>query len=168
SLQFLYPLGAGIVLLALALGVLFYFLAGNRGRSYTLLPVSTSVNDYEITLAKLDNPAELTGVISKHDLNNADFLVLTVKSRGNCVPDAFATSSNNMISLRDKNGVSTLIKPVQGLQQTTRIMSKMNVCGRDNAIVFVRTIVAVDRNGHYSGLTISGLQDAAPLVITWD
>jgi len=167
-LRFRYLLGAGIVLLALAAGVLFYFFAGNRERSDTLLPVSTRINDYEITLSSLDEPAELSGVVSKHDLSNADFLVLTVNSQINCVPDAFATSPHNMISLRDKKGGAALIKPVEGLQKTTRTISKMNVCGRDNAIVFVRTIVAVDRNIHYSGLAISGLQDAGPVVITWD
>lgn len=166
--QFRYPLGAGMVLFILAAGVLFYFLAGNRERSYTLLPMSTRINDYEITLSKLDAPAELTGVISKHDLDSADFLLLTVSSQRNCVPDAFATSPHDMISLRDRKGVASLIKPVEGLQKTTRTISKMNVCGRDNAIVFVRTIVAVDRNKHYSGLAMSGFQDTGPLVITWD
>ncbi len=165
-----YLLGSAIVLSAFAAGILFYFLflAGKQSRPVFSLPVSTHADDYEITLSKLDDLTELTGVIGAHDLANTDFVALTVKSQKNCVPDAFATSPYNMISLLDKKGGATLIKPVQGLQKTTRSISKMNICSRDNAIVFVRTIVAVDRQKHYSGLAISGLQNTGPITITWD
>lgn len=162
-----YFLWGGIMMVAVAVGVIYFFLAEDRGRTVMKLPVTTRVNDYDIKFSNLEDLAELTGVISKHDLGKADFFVLTINSQSNCVPDAFATAPYNMISLRDKKGGGTLIKPVEGLQKTMKTISKMNVCGKDNAVVFVRMIIAVDRQNHYSGLAISGLQDTGPLTIAW-
>jgi hypothetical protein len=167
-LRLWYLLGGGMVLFAFVAGVLFYFLAGNRGRSVAPMPVNTRINDYEITFTGLDDLTELSGVIDKRDMGNTDFYILTVRNQIHCVPDAFATFPHNMISLLDKKGGATLSKPVTGLQKTTRTIAKMNVCDRDNAIVFVRTIVAVDRQKRYYGLAISGLQNTGPLSITWD
>jgi len=163
-----YLLGAGVVLIVFVAGALYYFLSGNRSQHITSLPISTRVDDYEITLSKLKDVTELTGVVSKHDLDNTDFVVLTVKTTSNCVPDAFATSPYNMISLLDRKGRATLIKPVEGVQKATRTISKMNVCGRDNAVVFVRAIISVDRKNYYAGLALSGLQNTGPLTIRWD
>jgi tetratricopeptide (TPR) repeat protein len=159
---------AGVVLIFFVAGALYYFLAGNRGHPVTSLPVSTRFNDYEITLSKLNDVTELTGVVSKHDLDNTDFIVLTVKTENNCLPDAFATSPYNMISLLDRKGRTARIKPVEGVQKATRTISKMNVCGRDNAVVFVKTIISVDRQNPYAGLALSGLQNTGPLTIRWD
>ncbi len=159
----------GALLLILFLGsVLFFFQGRDRENFVPLLPLSTSTNDYEITLSKLNDLAELKASISKNDLDNADFLELTVKSRQNCLPDAFATLPVNMISLLDRKGGATLVMPMKGLQQTTRTISRMNTCGRDNAVVFVRTIIALDRHTRYSGLAINGLQTEGPLTISWD
>ncbi|MBI5632094.1 MAG: hypothetical protein HZA15_01220 [Nitrospirae bacterium] len=165
-----YIFGGGVVLLlgAIVAAVLFNFLPGTPGKSVALLPVSTRVNDYEITVSRLDNPAELTGVISEPDLSRTDFYVLAVNSRENCVPDAFAAFPYNMISLLDMKGGATPVKPLEGLQKTTKTITKMNVCGRDHAVVFVRMIVAVDRQKHYSGLALNGLQNTGPLRITWE
>ena len=163
-----YLLGAGVVLIVLVAGALYYFLSGNRSQHITSLPISTRVDDYEITLSKLKDVTELTGMVSKHDLDNTDFVVLTVKTTSNCVPDAFATSPYNMISLLDRKGRASLIKPVEGVQKATRTISKMNVCGRDNAVVFVRAIISVDRKNYYAGLALSGLQNTGPLTIRWD
>ncbi len=163
-----YLLGGVIVcILVLAAGALFYF-RGNQAQSGTFHPVSARLNDYDITISKLEDRTELTGAVSQLDLDSNDFLVLTVNNPRNCIPDAFATAPFNMISLRNRKGGSTLIKPLQGLQRTTKAISKMNACGRDNAIVFVRTVLAVDRQGRYSGLDINGLQNAGPLTITWN
>ncbi len=163
-----YLLGGVIVcIIVLAAGALFYF-RGNQAQSGTFHPVSVRLNDYDITISNLDDRTELTGVVSQIDLDSTDFLILTVNNPRNCIPEAFATAPYNMISLRGRKGEAIPIKPVQGLQKTTRAISKMNVCGRDNATVHVRTILALKKQGHYSGLEISGLQSTGPLRITWD
>lgn len=155
-----------ILSLLLAAGVVYYF-AGNR-LLLASLPVSARVNNYEITVSRLADRAELAGIFTEQEQAGKDFLVLTVTSPGNCIPDAFATAPYNMISLRDKKGGATHIKPAEGLRKTSRSITKMNVCGRDNAIVFVRVIVPVDPTNRYVGLSLEGLQDAGPLTITWD
>jgi len=166
-LQRRYLLGGAIVLFLLG-GVIFFFHGGNRGRSVPLLPLSTRVNDFDVTLSRLDDLSELAGIIAKQDLDKSDFFVLTLNSRQDCIPDAFATYPHNMISLLARKGGTMRMNLVEGLQKTTRTISKMNICGRDNAVVFIKTIVAVDRQGDYSGLTISGLQTTGQLTIRWD
>jgi len=163
-----YLLAGAIPLLFIIGGALYFFPGEDQSRSVPSLPLSTRVNDYEITVSSLDDLSELSAVIGKYDQDNADFLELTVNSRHHCVPDAFATLPHNMISLLDRKGGAKLVKPMEGLQKTTRTISKMNTCGRDSAVVFIRTIVALDRQNHYSGLSISGLQNTGPLTITWD
>lgn len=162
-----YLFGGGIVMSVVVLGVLL-FLLGNRGQSLISLPVSSRINDYEISLSRLDDPAALTGVISTQDAAKADFFVLTVTNQNNCVPESFAAFPHSLISLLDNKGGLTRMRAVEGLQKTTRAISKMNVCGRTNAIVFVRTIIAVDRQNRYSGLAMSGLQNTGPIMIRWD
>ncbi|MBI5074072.1 MAG: hypothetical protein HZB62_02710 [Nitrospirae bacterium] len=159
--------GIILVLLVFASGVLYYSF-GTRAKPVASLPVSSRLNGYEITVSRLADQTEVTGLITAQDLRDNDFLVLAVSSLSNCIPDAFATAPYNMISLRDRKGGATRIKPVDGLLKTSRSISKMNVCGRDNAIVFVRMIVPVDRHILYSGLALDGLQNTGPLTITWD
>lgn len=162
-----YFLWGGIVIVAFVAAVVYYFRADNRDRSVSSLPVTARVNDYDIALSKLDDLAELAGDINKHDLETSDFFVLTVNSQRSCLPDAFATSPYNMISLLDRKGGSRLTKPVEGLHKSMKTIFKMNVCGKDNACIFLRMIIAVDRQNRYSGLAISGLQNTGPVTISW-
>ncbi len=163
-----YLLGGAIALCAILAGFLFYFSGGNRGSSIAQLPLNARINDYELNVSRLDDPAELTGIINNRDLGNTDFFLFTVNSRLHCVPEAFATLPHKMILLLDMKGEPVQGKPIEGLQKTTKTVSKMNVCGRESAIVFLRTIIAADRKKEYSGLIINGLQNSGPITLTWN
>jgi hypothetical protein len=150
--------------------VLFFFMVpGTHETSPTVgLPFSSVVDNIEIHVSMIEDISEISGVVPTSMMKDLSFAAVSFRSLDSCLPDAFASSPPDMISLLDQNNNVTEIRAVEGLQKLLRVIYKASVCGKENGIVFVRLVIPMQNDTSYSGLAVRIPDKNTPILLKWN
>jgi len=150
--------------------VLFLITGRSRQKSDPVVPspVSSVQGDFLVTVRKIEDPGEVSAFLRKEEMQKRNFAEVSIKAMKGCLPDAFASSPHAMISLLDHRGVLVATHTPEGLKSAVRVIYKTGVCAKERGAVYVRCVLPLEQDLHFTGTSIQGLQrEAAPIVLKW-
>jgi len=158
-----------VIVIILAAVLFFFMVPGTHKTSPSVdLPFSSVVDNIEIHVSVIEDINEISGVVPSSMMNDLSFAAVSFRSLDGCLPNAFASSPPNMISLLDQGNNVTEIRAVEGLQKLLRVVYKANVCGKENGIVFVRMVIPMQNDTSYSGLAVRIPEKNEPILLKWN
>ncbi|GAB4482292.1 MAG: hypothetical protein OHK006_00310 [Thermodesulfovibrionales bacterium] len=127
--------------------------------------VETLAEGYRITVSEISRNSIAAGTVAEQDLRKNRFFRITVVMPSGCIPDAFAEAPGEHISWINAQNAASPVVPVKGLEAMTRVIRKLNACGRDSAPVSVSFVAAFPPAADVRGLQAAGLSQQGALLI---